>query len=107
MEKRKPEDLNNWQRERLETLRKMGFVQKRFASYPCLQPRDPEKQTFWMPYTGQEYDSEIFELVDKGWDHEHCWICNVNIEEGNLYWTSCDPEGYELCLECYDRYLLE
>jgi hypothetical protein len=37
-----------------------------------------------MPYTGQEYDTGIYELIEKGWDHEHCWICNASIEEGKI-----------------------
>ena len=105
MEERKAEDLDDWQKRSLAYLQQIRFVEKRFASYPCLQPRDPEKQSFWVPYTGQEYDPEIFEGIEKGWDHEHCWICNASIEEGNPYWASCDPEGYELCPACYDRYM--
>jgi hypothetical protein len=60
-----------------------------------------------MPYYGQAYNPEDFEVVRLGWKRNLCEIC---------YWELCesaDPQrsiGYTdgrqwLCIECYDLFM--
>lgn len=87
-----------------ETFRRCRFVQKSFRSYPCLvmiEPLNEEGGSLWKPYRGGPYDSDVYELIEGGWDHEHCDVCYARITDGDLYWTNDGPEHVDLCLSCY------
>ena len=58
-------------------------------------------------YIGQTFDPEKFNLVEDGWEHDHCEIC---------WWTLCDSDNPEentgytdgkdwVCSECYEKLL--
>jgi hypothetical protein len=60
-----------------------------------------------LPYHGQRFDPSQFQLVEGGWDHEHCSVCSAKIVEGDRYWPNTDlEEGGEvdLCETCYQRF---
>ncbi len=66
------------------TLRRCSFVRKVFAAYPSLRSIEPaawdndkDEVGYYCsaPYTGQEFDPAEFEVVEGGWDHEHCGVC--------------------------------
>jgi hypothetical protein len=85
-----------------ETFRRCRFVRKTFHPYPCLaRPLDEEGGTLYAPYRGQPYDENQKELVEGGWDHEHCDVCNSRITDGDAYWTNDGPEHVDLCTACY------
>jgi hypothetical protein len=85
-----------------ETFRRCRFVPKIFRPYPCLaSPPDDEGQAAYAPYRGQPFDPDAQQLVEGGWDHEHCDVCNARIVEGDRYWTNEGPEHVDLCATCY------
>jgi len=43
-------------------------------------------------------------IIPGGWDHEHCELCNSNIDAGNVGY--CDPSGHGVCEACYARYVV-
>ena len=97
--------------EKMEVLWRCRFVRRQFAPYPSLRSidavagDDEAGYRVEAPYTGQRYDPAKFELVEGGWDHEHCDVCSVRIEEGNTYWPNEDEEvgQVDLCETCYPR----
>src|SRR5262249_17756355 len=87
-----------------ETFRRCRFVQKTFHPYPCLRsiaPLNEDGGHLWGPYWGQPFDPRVFELVEGGWDHEHCDVCWARIEDGAIYWSNDGPEHVDLCSTCY------
>ena len=57
-------------------------------------------------YTGQNYDPVRSEIVDRGWDHDHCETCWATIS--NDRYENEFPEAYTdgmrwLCPDCYER----
>ncbi|MBS1716850.1 MAG: hypothetical protein JSS72_03860 [Armatimonadetes bacterium] len=57
-------------------------------------------------YQGQLEPGATQYVVPGGWDHEHCFVCNVHIDEGKQYfWT----EYYDTycCVACYERWVLQ
>lgn len=58
-------------------------------------------------YLGQHFDPAKIDLVNGGWNHDHCEIC---------WWTLCETENTEegvgytdgrcwLCKECYSQFI--
>lgn len=91
-----------------ETFRRCRFVQKAFSPYPCLALRHSLSEdggAFRMPYRDEPFDPAVYELVESGWDHEHCDVCRVRITGGDVYWTSDGPEHVDVCVGCYPRVL--
>jgi len=85
-----------------ETFRRCRFIPKTFHPYPCLaSPLNEEGGTCYAPYRGQPYDPVAQELVEGGWDHEHCDVCNARLADGDDYWTNDGPEHVDLCAACY------
>ena len=61
-------------------------------------------------FTGQKYDPAKWELVQNGWDHDHCLFCSQSI--CNCGSKNCDPEGFTdgkdwVCKMCHEKYLKE
>jgi hypothetical protein len=108
-EQSQDERLAEHQRQQLDQCRGRRFVRTSFASYPSLRSLEPgawdDQREYHLstPYTGQEYDPEEYEVVEEGWDHEHCHVCWVRIEPGDGYWQSAEEHPLELCLACYER----
>jgi hypothetical protein len=80
------------------TFHRCRFEPRTFAPYPCLSARDGGG---WVPYRGQPFDPAGWELVDGGWDHEHCDVCAARIADGAAYWANAGPEHVDLCGACY------
>jgi hypothetical protein len=103
--------------EELASFRRCTFTRRVFASYPSLRAREPmdpdalpppsRDEGEWyrsMPYTGEPFDPEEYELVEGGWDHEHCDVCWAKIVDGMSYWPNANPPPYvDLCEACYPR----
>jgi len=88
--------------EEWETFRRCRFIQKTFLPYSCLAtPLNEEGGTCYAPFRGQPYDPNACELIEEGWDHEHCDVCNTRIEDSDSYWTNDGPEHVDLCINCY------
>ena len=89
--------------EEWETFRRCRFVQRTFHPYPCLviEPLNDEGGSLWKPYRGEPFDPAVYELIEGGWDHEHCDVCYAHIVDGNEYWANDGPEHVDLCIVCY------
>src|SRR5688572_5039778 len=87
-----------------EAFRRCRFVQKTFRPYPCLvmieRPGEGDNG-LWKPYRGEPYDPAVYELIEGGWDHEHCDVCSALISDGDVYWTNDGPDHVDLCGACY------
>lgn len=101
--------LAEHRRQCLDDCRGKQFVRKTFVSYPSLRSiesaawDEEHEYHFSVPYIGQEFDPENLELLEGGWDHEHCHVCNARIEAGDTYWQCYEPHPLELCPDCYQR----
>ena len=82
----------------------LAFAQKTFASVPALFTRLAEGGRTWQPYHGQEYDKKVSWVEEKGWDHEHCRICQFSIGDGHTYWEN--TKGQVLCDACHEHYVI-
>ena len=57
-------------------------------------------------YVGQAYDPAAFEVVEDGWDHDHCEVCWVVASRAQTtrMRVTDDSRGTDwLCTECYSR----
>ena len=59
---------------------------------------------------GQKLDKNHFEIIEKGWTHDHCEICNSTISEGNNEENYNEIKAYNseniwLCIFCYDNFV--
>jgi len=43
------------------------------------------------------------QIVQNGWDHEHCELCNAHIDPGDRCYH--DAEGAWVCQQCYQQYI--
>jgi hypothetical protein len=50
-------------------------------------------------------DTARFEVIEGGWDHEHCDVCWARVENGVAYWPNVDEQvgQVDLCDACYPR----
>jgi hypothetical protein len=101
------ERVAQYRRQRLDECRGRRFLLKTFAAFPSLRSveeaawDDRNAYHYSIPYTGQEYDAEEFEMLEDGWDHEHCHVCMASIEPGDEYWQDVSNRLVNLCLDCY------
>ena len=61
-------------------------------------------------YMGQKYDTKKIELVENGWNHDHCFFCWQSM--CNCGGKSCQPEGYTdgdewICKSCHQKIVVE
>ena len=52
------------------------------------------------PYDGDGYDSAVFSVREKAWDHEHCKGCAVRIPAMTLCWVTKSGPFVVLCQDC-------
>jgi hypothetical protein len=48
-------------------------------------PLNEEGGHLWKPFRGEPYDPAVYELIQDGWDHEHCDVCWARIADGDVY----------------------
>ena len=59
-------------------------------------------------YLGQKFDPEKSDLIEVGWDHDHCEICWWTLHEAE---DEAQGVGYRnegrswLCTECFERFV--
>jgi len=81
-----------------------SFVHKVFRSVPSLRTKNPTGGHYMMkPYKGEHYDESEFELIEGGWNHQHCSFCFEKILDDMPYWANTN-EVIILCPRCYDHY---
>ena len=55
------------------------------------------------PYIGQNFDEKYFDLIENGWTHDHCEICNEQITDDDSAYQS--EENDWVCENCHDIFL--
>jgi hypothetical protein len=86
-----------------------SFVLRKFLAMPSLRTKDPSawdsEGSFHVSerYEGEPFDPKDWEVIEGGWDHEHCHVCRARINPGDDYWAITDGKDIELCLACYDK----
>ena len=56
------------------------------------------------PYTGQDFDPDLFHIEKDAWDHVHCDGCHASIDTGVSCWVAEMEDGhFVVCDTCYDR----
>jgi hypothetical protein len=98
--------------EALSVYRRCRFVHREFWPRDCYRTREPPEDVLaffdqWEKHGEQlvEDHPDQFELLEGGWDHEHCNVCWLRIEPGDWYWPNKDEsvDEVDLCEECYRR----
>jgi hypothetical protein len=81
------------------------FVQQTFASHAALLAKEPvNNHRILQDYHGEPYDASKFDLVEEGWDHEHCSVCFFTVKDGHTYWENGDRIKL-LCDACYETFV--
>lgn len=95
---------DDYYRTRFNEINDKHFVRKTFISIPALITRQPVNgHRLWIPFHGDDYDREQFDIVNDTWEHEHCSICFFKIDVDYTYWAS-KKRSSVLCDECYDAF---
>jgi hypothetical protein len=60
-------------------------------------------------YVGQKYDPSKSQVIEDGWDHDHCLFCWRPICDWGD--RDCEPEGFTdgklwMCKFCYERVIV-
>lgn len=93
-------------REHTQYLRRQQWSLKKWKPSPSLRRQDGYENKYY----GQEFDSSQFELIENGWDHDHCEFCFTTIDAHPR--EGVETEGYTdgihwICSECYRKYIVE
>ncbi|GAH08333.1 unnamed protein product, partial [marine sediment metagenome] len=67
-----------------ECCKDRSWTRKKWKKVPALVSKDGKGLK---KYYGQKYDPKYFDLVEDGWDHDHCEIC---------MWPISENEGYDI-----------
>ena len=95
-------------RENAKEARRRNWVLKQWIPYPALRTIRYGRP-FLTKFTGQKYNPKKAEVIENGWDHEHCWFCDQSI--CNCGSENCVPEGYTdgdqwICCSCYQKIIV-
>ena len=75
---------------------------------PALLGKGPQGMS--TKYTGQDYDPEEYDLVEDGWDHDHCLFCWQSICDCGSENCTCTgfTDGDEwICESCHQMVIVE
>jgi hypothetical protein len=95
----------------LATFRRCRFAHHVFRPRDCYRSLEPSPDFLaFVDEWGERGDEllngpTLFEVIEGGWDHEHCDVCWARIEDGDTYWPNVDEEAgdVDLCEKCYPR----
>lgn len=85
--------------------RSSAWQETKWRPRPALVHRDGGRVSL---YTGQGYDPDKIDLVEDGWNHDHCQICWWDLHEADDAEHGIgysDGEGW-LCSECYNKFIV-
>jgi hypothetical protein len=87
----------------VEIAKKQRYVHRVFSPSPSLITLQPNDERWFAehPYDGGPFDPTKYRLKPQGWDHSHCFICNLRIVEGDKCWAAIPPAELDLCEPCY------
>jgi len=56
------------------------------------------------PYTGQDFNPDLFTIEKGGWEHEHCDGCQGTLSVGDLCWVAeTQDECFVVCDNCHKK----
>ena len=94
-----------WLRDVCEDLINTPFKFMKWEPRPALIDKNGKVSRL---YTGQKYDPNYIDLVEDGWTHDHCQICDLNISdyENENTVTSGYFNAFDwVCKNCYEAVL--
>lgn len=56
-------------------------------------------------YTGQKFNPEHIDLVENGWNHDHCDICVQGLYEDSKDMSYFDGSNW-VCDQCHDLFII-
>ena len=97
--------------EALALYRRCRFVYREFWPRACYKTREPPDDLLAFfdecATQGEQLfeDPERFEVIEDGWDHEHCDVCSLRIDPGDWFWPNEEKSIHhiELCETCHRR----
>ena len=90
-----------------EEVRNNKWVKKKWNPSPALLCKKSKVIT---KYSGQKYDSNKFELIENGWDHDHClfcWQCICDSGSKNCKYNGFTDGEYWICETCHQKVIVE
>jgi hypothetical protein len=95
---------DEYYRKEFAAIKDRRFQQRTFSARPALVAKESVNgHRMWKDYHGEPYDSNLFDLVEGMWDHDHCGICWFRITDGFTYRES-DGRIKLLCDACYEAF---
>jgi len=92
-----------WILDNAECCKDRSWTRKKWKKAQALVSKDGNSSH---KYYGQQYDPKYYDLVEDGWDHDHCKICMWPISENEGHDTSYfDGDGDWICEECHNRFI--
>jgi Leucine Rich Repeat (LRR) protein len=93
--------------EMLALYRRCRFAHREFWPRDCYKTRKPPEDPLAfideMHAKEEEFleDPERFEVIEGGWDHEHCDVCWLRIDPGDWYTPILRGSGVSACTPCH------
>lgn len=90
-------------RELAEKLRTLQWEKMVWKKGPALRKKDGGSL---QNYYGQSYDPKEFDLIEDGWEHDHCEFCWITISDCDH--EKCSHQAYTcedvlICPDCYQH----
>jgi hypothetical protein len=78
-----------------------------FQSFDAVSDRiegsDGQRLTRLRKATPEDLRNPELDIVQRGWDHEHCELCNAHIDPGDCCYYG--DASYWVCQRCYHKYV--
>lgn len=93
-------------KENIEFFKTQNWSFEKWEPKPAI--RDKSGST--SKYVGQKYNSEEWDFLEKGWNHDHCEICSIRLSESEY---AIEQFGYVnesedwICHECFGKLIKE
>jgi hypothetical protein len=85
-----------------QSWQKLIFQPSNAVSFSC-EGGDGRKLTGLRKAKPEDSQNPELQIVQNGWDHEHCELCNAHIDPGDRCYH--DAEGAWVCQRCYRQYV--
>ena len=101
----------NWD-EHMRTMaveaREKTWTLQNWKAGPALFPKNKKDPS--AKFIGQAYDNTKYELIEDGWDHEHCPFCSQSICDCGS--ENCDAQGFTdgtgwICRACHEKVIVQ
>jgi hypothetical protein len=95
--------------ERAQEAMQKQWSRQEWTPSPALSTKTREG-TSVTKFVGQKYNPKKTELIENGWDHDHCLFCSQSI--CSCGGENCDPVGFTdgnqwVCESCHKRIIVD